>query len=406
MSDLPRAPVYIPVFKRRAPAPDWFPNLLLSTLALVSSAPPTTPAPFDQPVRRNHMSGQTEGFPNLLTFPASATPKPFVSNVHWPQPGRRDSIGGQFLATSVYLPTPLPITPADLGAPLRRARFQDPGLFVNVTARLPASVFVPPFLPPQWPQLARKDSTAGQYSASVFYQPSATVLPNTAPPVVWPQLGRRNSLSGQFGSSVIYLPIPLPVLPFTPAFLPEQPRRIKNAQTDIPPNVLIRDLAPVPPPIVFPRDLSELAKKGRSGQQTEYLLNVTVRLPPSVFVPPFLPYDWPYPIRRGSSRVAQVPFDTPNLVLINAIGPPPPVPMRVCAVSCGTHAGRYYEPGDVFDILSNEYSDSTVNYQAGGGIWAPGWMLAVPSSTPLYQRIVSEPHPTFPVVDPNRRFVM
>lgn len=80
---------------------------------------------------------------------------------------------------------------------------------------------------------------------------------------------------------------------------------------------------------------------------------------------------------------------------------------RVMAVSAGEYGGEYYEPGDVFDLqFSADYSDSTQNYQIGGNDWAPGWMLQVPNSTPLLQQEVVQAYPTFPAVDPARRFVM
>ncbi len=79
----------------------------------------------------------------------------------------------------------------------------------------------------------------------------------------------------------------------------------------------------------------------------------------------------------------------------------------VRAVSCGTYLGEYYEPGDVFLIAQlSDYSDSTQNIQTEGNEWAPGWMLLVPSTTPLYQAVAQQFYPTFPVIDPARRFVL
>lgn len=76
---------------------------------------------------------------------------------------------------------------------------------------------------------------------------------------------------------------------------------------------------------------------------------------------------------------------------------------RVKAVTAGLYAGQYYQPGDVFDlIVSSDYSDSTLNYESGGGEYSPGWMIQVPANTPLTQ---DDGNASFPAVDPNRRFV-
>lgn len=80
---------------------------------------------------------------------------------------------------------------------------------------------------------------------------------------------------------------------------------------------------------------------------------------------------------------------------------------RVMAVTAGEYGGEYYEPRDVFDIqFSHDYSDSTLNYESGGGEYAPGWMLRTAPNTPLYQTLSVQNSPYFPAVDPNRRFVL
>lgn len=95
---------------------------------------------------------------------------------------------------------------------------------------------------------------------------------------------------------------------------------------------------------------------------------------------------------------------------VNAIANPPPVPtagFRVMAVTAGVYGGRYYNPGDVFDIaFAADYSDSTKNYEGGGGEYAPGWMLKVPPNTALFQAASDDAFPTFPAIDPARRFVL
>lgn len=79
--------------------------------------------------------------------------------------------------------------------------------------------------------------------------------------------------------------------------------------------------------------------------------------------------------------------------------------MRVTAVTTGEYASVLRVAGDVFDLASPaDYSDSTVNYQAGGNETRFGWMLTVPDSTPLYCWITDGP-PQFPPVDPKRSFI-
>jgi hypothetical protein len=78
---------------------------------------------------------------------------------------------------------------------------------------------------------------------------------------------------------------------------------------------------------------------------------------------------------------------------------------RVMAVTAGMYGGQYYFPGDVFDIaFAAEYSDSTVNYQFLAGETVYGWMMRVPSTTPLFAYEINQPG--MPVPDPKRRFVM
>lgn len=85
----------------------------------------------------------------------------------------------------------------------------------------------------------------------------------------------------------------------------------------------------------------------------------------------------------------------------------PATPVRVMAVSAGYYQGEFYNAGDVFDLQSAaDYSDSTQNAQPNGSEYAPGWMITVPASTPLYQWESATPYPAFPAVDPARRFVL
>ncbi|SRR6266478_8046846 len=76
--------------------------------------------------------------------------------------------------------------------------------------------------------------------------------------------------------------------------------------------------------------------------------------------------------------------------------------MRVQATAIGDYGGILYGPGDVFDIDSRSFSDSTIDY-AAAGTGGPffGWMKQVPNSTPLK-------HPDVPIYDsgpPPRRTV-
>jgi hypothetical protein len=60
--------------------------------------------------------------------------------------------------------------------------------------------------------------------------------------------------------------------------------------------------------------------------------------------------------------------------------------IRVQAVARGQTGNQFREVGDVFDIDSSQFSDSTVSYVPVGNPAYPlyGWMVQVPSTTPLY----------------------
>ena len=65
---------------------------------------------------------------------------------------------------------------------------------------------------------------------------------------------------------------------------------------------------------------------------------------------------------------------------------PPVVPsIRVQAIYDGEYGGQFYEAGDVFDILVTAFSNNAVNYGPNSATIQLGWMVQVPSSTPLYQ---------------------
>lgn len=87
----------------------------------------------------------------------------------------------------------------------------------------------------------------------------------------------------------------------------------------------------------------------------------------------------------GGTLVAQ----GTTIFLSESLGPQPAtVPgFRVTAVTAGYYNGESYLAGDVFDILfDQDYSDSTVNYDTTGETQLFGWMLQVPSTTPLQQQ--------------------
>lgn len=82
--------------------------------------------------------------------------------------------------------------------------------------------------------------------------------------------------------------------------------------------------------------------------------------------------------------------------------------LRVRAVDSGWYNGVYYQPGDVFDLLSpTDFSDATVDYGPNSETTQYGWMTEVPLTTPLLTASVAQPIPLFPVIDPvpPRRFV-
>lgn len=65
--------------------------------------------------------------------------------------------------------------------------------------------------------------------------------------------------------------------------------------------------------------------------------------------------------------------------------------IRVKAVAAGFALKIWRDIGDVFDIDSSLYSDSTVSFVPVGNPDYPlyGWMLQVPGTTPLYSFALS-----------------
>ena len=83
--------------------------------------------------------------------------------------------------------------------------------------------------------------------------------------------------------------------------------------------------------------------------------------------------------------------------------------MRVQAVYDGTYGTQFYEAGDVFDLNSPaDFSDNSVNYGPNSATIQLGWMIQVPSTTPLFQARTSgltSLGTYFPVNDGSRRTV-
>lgn len=65
--------------------------------------------------------------------------------------------------------------------------------------------------------------------------------------------------------------------------------------------------------------------------------------------------------------------------------------IRVQAITAGFALSLWRDVGDVFDIDSSLYSDSTISYVPVGNPDYPlfGWMLQVPGSTALYSYALS-----------------
>jgi hypothetical protein len=79
----------------------------------------------------------------------------------------------------------------------------------------------------------------------------------------------------------------------------------------------------------------------------------------------------------------------------------------VTAVTAGSYRGVDYAPGDTFYLYSIvDFSDATLNAQPNGNEYAPGWMVRAAAGTPPYTAESQAPYPTFPAVDPARRFVL
>lgn len=78
--------------------------------------------------------------------------------------------------------------------------------------------------------------------------------------------------------------------------------------------------------------------------------------------------------------------------------------IRVRAVAAGDTGGAYRNIGDVFDIDSTQFSDSTVSYVPAGNPAFPlfGWMVQVPSSTPLYSYAQANGGASAPRTSPRR----
>lgn len=83
-----------------------------------------------------------------------------------------------------------------------------------------------------------------------------------------------------------------------------------------------------------------------------------------------------------------VSLSNPNFLWDGSIG----LSLRVQAVVAGDYLGVWRDAGDVFDLIdAADFSDSTASMVNIGNPDYPlfGWMLSVPSSTPLYSYALS-----------------
>lgn len=70
---------------------------------------------------------------------------------------------------------------------------------------------------------------------------------------------------------------------------------------------------------------------------------------------------------------------------------------RVQATQRGQYANIWRDVGDVFDIANaSDFSDSTVNYGSSATPFF-GWMVQVPSATPLYSFALANAGASTPV---------
>lgn len=83
---------------------------------------------------------------------------------------------------------------------------------------------------------------------------------------------------------------------------------------------------------------------------------------------------------------SDVTADSSDFTADGGGGAPVVTTLRVRAVAPGDCGGLYRDIGDVFDIISTDFSDSTVSQVPVGNPDYPlyGWMLQVPSNTPLF----------------------
>jgi hypothetical protein len=89
----------------------------------------------------------------------------------------------------------------------------------------------------------------------------------------------------------------------------------------------------------------------------------------------------------------------------NYIPPPPFTGFWVQAVTAGWYGGRFRTPGDIFLLAqAADFSDSTIDYQAGSNGVGYGWMTRT-TATAAYDWLESNGSPYLPPQDPLRRTV-
>jgi len=339
--------------------PDYDLNVTLRLPGSTVIPPVQNPNLADQPAHRDHTKGEAAWGQNLTAYLPAIVPLPPVANLgtDW-QPQRSDrSMAGQYGSSAVYLPF-LPIMAVDISDQQHRdhMRGQDTNV-PNLTIRLPVA-FVAPFpLPVDWPQPVHKHDAQETSSLNL------TILATLTAPIVWRDLAdqphHRDHMRGQpdYDLNVsIRLPGSIFIPPVTPLDWSSYPAdRRPYPQWEQSANVVIYDLPPVQLPRVAQADTADQARRHavqvdilpnllllaqqqpklvqpidwpqperrRKVYSDDNLLNVTLRLPPSVFVPPFIAIDWtgPQPKRQHFSQVEHVPNVTIFRKILHHFGP-------------------------------------------------------------------------------------
>jgi hypothetical protein len=295
--------------------------------------PPAQKLPFQNAdlavVRRNHHSGQSDrqdaGPSGLLYLlpPAQQTPFNVLDFAELARKGRsaqQTDLGVNLLTTTLApSASASPFVPVDWPLVARRQLAQDTGSYANLltttlgvqgtqtTAQRTAPV-ITPVLSRRRPQA---DAQANLLTSTLAPVTSSSPFV----PVDWPQLGRHDSVSGQFmGLSTIQVVAPAP---FSLLDWPALSKR-RDGQSDAPANLLTSTLGPVTSAAPFvPGDWTVVAR--RPIVQDTNVPNVIVT---ATLVAPIRPVDVGQVFRRKDGQAdAQ-----PNLLVSTLALPAPPPP--------------------------------------------------------------------------------